>query len=45
MILVVQRSKTGRSRVAPFDSKTAQCLMRWLAKRERWLGAADTDML
>ena len=45
MSLIVQKSKTGRSRRVPFDAKTAQVLMRWLAKRAVWRGSQETDAL
>ena len=43
--LVVQKSKTGKSRRVPFDMKTAQILMRWLSKRATWPVGTDTDAL
>lgn len=43
--LVVRKSKTGRSRRVPFDTKTAQILMRWLSKRATWPTGAETDAL
>ena len=45
MSLVVQKSKTGRSRRVPFDAKTTQIVMRWLSRRAVWPTDHHTDAL